>query len=115
MDNKMKSVLSMIPYVGWIPSLFFLFIEKNHTVRWYSLQSLYLHLTLVLLNFVAFPLMRLSIFLLPVVVILSGVVGVGFLILCLYACLQLYNGHDYKIGLISYFVDATLREKHANK
>lgn len=110
-EDRIKSMLSMVPYFGWIVGLVFLITEKSHVVRWYALQSVYFHLAMALIYILVLPIMRMTIVLIPLVVFSQGVVGLTFLVVCLAACLQIHSGKHLRIPIIADLVDTSLKHK----
>jgi|SRR3989344_3551742 len=99
-----KAAVCYVPYLGWMPALAFLFLEKNRDLRWHAVQSLLLHAVLAGVYWVAVPLLKMTIILAPVAWILSGLTGVGFLVFMLWSVVRVNEGGEVKVPVVSEWV-----------
>jgi len=104
MDNTRKTAMCYIPFLGWMPAIAFLAVEKDKTIRWNAGQSLVMHALVAGVYWVAVPLLKLTVVLAPVGWILSGLTGVGFLIFMLWAVVKINEGGSVKVPVVSEWV-----------
>ena len=109
MDNKRKMAMCYIPFLGWMPAVVFLALEKDKSLKWNAVQTLLLHGLLAGVYWVAVPLLRMTVILAPVGWLLSGLTGVGFLIFMLWSVVKINEGGSIKVPMVSEWVDKLVK------
>lgn len=104
-----KMAMCYIPFLGWMPAVAFLVLEKDKSLRWHAVQSLLLHAGLAGVYWVAVPLLKMTVILAPVAWVLSGLTGVGFLVYLLWVVVRINEGESVRVPVVSEWVDKLVK------
>jgi uncharacterized membrane protein len=116
MGNKLvvedrNSALCYLPFLGWMPALVLLFIDKDPVVRRNAVQSIMGHGLVAGFYWVAMPLINATIILRPMGGVLSGLVGASFFVLSLVAVTTANAGGKVVWPILSEWTDKVLKNK----
>lgn len=109
MDDKRKTAMCYIPFLGWIPALGFLVLEKEKELKWNAMQSVILHAVVAAVYWIVVPLLSMTVILAPVGWLLSGLTGVGFLIFMLWSVVRINEGVSVKVPVVSEWVSKLVK------
>lgn len=100
LPRNTEAAANYIPFIGWLPAIYFLIAEKDSFVRYHAIQSIILWVI-----YVALTLSSIIIFiLLP----LSPLFFIGLIAIQLYTAIQAYNGKEFKLPVIGEFAKKQL-------
>jgi len=96
------AALCYVPWVGWVVGIIVLLLEKNTELRWHAVHGLVIFACLMVLSMI----LGLTLILAP----LAMIVGIGGLIVQVFAAVKVYGGNKPRFFKVSEWTDIIVRK-----
>ena len=101
--------LVYVPFVGWMPAILYLIIEKDHQVRWDAVQSLLIHVFALGVFWVVIPALSATRTLMVVTNLISGVTGLSVMVGGIVLAIRAHEEKPTRVPVLSEWVDKIVR------
>lgn len=110
-DNRTTSTLCYIPFVGWVPSIYVLTVDRfrnSNDVRFHAFQGLYLFVGWLVYNWVIESILETM---LDRTYLVTRVVKLAFVAAWVYMMVQTKAGNTVRIPYVSDLADQSIAEQ----